>query len=72
MINQEYRLTRAEVCLVIEGLPLALAEKIINLNNYDFRFACKDGKGIATTSEINNSRITISTMADVVIEASPW
>lgn len=68
----DYRLTREEVCLVIRNLPITLAEKIINLNSYELRFIAKDFKSFAVTSDIKNNRITIATMCDVVIEASPY
>ncbi len=68
----EYRLTRQEVCLVIRNLPIVLAEKIINLNSYECRFAARDGECFAITSDIRSDRITVTAMAGVVIDAHAY
>ncbi len=71
-VDSPYKLTTVEVSLVVRGLPVEIAEKIIHGNGYECRVSAKDGKGFMLETDNSSSRINITIMAGIVTDAHPW
>ena len=71
-MEDRHKLTQAEVCLAVRGLPAAIAEKIICGNGYYLRIVAEDGKSPTLTAEVARNRINVTIMAGVVVDAHNW